>query len=285
MIIVCWRWVAPGDDARWGGVSSADSSALELALRLRESQPHHEPVHVITLGPPGAEQALRTALAAGADAATRIDAPVALQSSVTAAAIAGAIADLGDGLIDGSAGPTRLNWVICGDYSEDRGSGSTPAFIAADLDIAQALGLVAVDIGSVDGSDASTAAMTLFATRRLDGGRRERLEISAPAVISIEGSLMRLRRSSPMAELAAQQTTIAVIAGPNGPVDTPQELRAYRPRPRVLAAPAGDTTLDRVRSITGADQQNHHASETVELEPAAAAARVLEALRERGYLD
>ena len=271
MIIVCWRWVAPGDDARWGGVSSADSSALELALRLRESRPGHQPVHVITLGPPAAEQALRTALAAGADAATRIDAPVALQSSATAAAIAGVIENL--------SATTRLSWVICGDYSEDRGSGSTPAFIAADLDIAQALGLVAVEIES------SAGAMTLLATRRLDGGRRERLEITAPAVISIEGSLMRLRRSSPTAELAAQQTTITVAAGPSGPVDTPQELRSYRPRPRVLAPPPGDTTLDRVRSITGADQQDHHASETVELEPAAAAARVLEALRERGYLD
>lgn len=275
MIVVCWRWVAPGDDARWGGVSSADSSALELALRLRESRPGHEPVHVITLGPPAAEQALRTALAAGADAATRIDAPVALQSSATAAAIAGVI----DDLCDGSGATTPLSWVICGDYSQDRGSGSTPAFIAADLNIAQALGLVAVDAGS------ETDAMTLLATRRLDGGRRERLEVSAPAVISIEGSLMRLRRSSPTAELAAQQATITVIAGPSGPVDAPQELRAYRPRPRVLAAPVGETTLDRVRSITGADQQTHHASETVELEPAAAAARVLAALRERGYLD
>lgn len=277
MIIVCWRWVAPGDDARWGGVSSADSSALELALRLSESRPGHQPVHVITLGPPAAEQALRSALAAGADTATRIDAPVALQSSATAAAIAGVIEDL--------SATTRLSWVICGDYSEDRGSGSTPAFIAADLDIAQALGLVAVEIESNAGADDGADARTLLATRRLDGGRRERLEITAPAVISIEGSLMRLRRSSPTAELAAQQTTITVVAGPSGPVDAPQELRAYRPRPRVLAPPPGDTTLDRVRSITGADQQNHHASETVELEPAAAATRVLEALRERGYLD
>ncbi len=272
MIVVCWRWVAPGDDARWGGVSSADRSALELALRLSPNgsgDAADEPVHVITLGPPGAEQALRTALAAGATSATRIDAPLSLVSAATAAALAGAIDDLG--------GVDALTWVICGDYSDDRGSGSTPAFIAAQLDIAQALGLVGVEPAS--------GPHRLLGTRRLDGGRRERLEIAAPAVLSIEGSLMRLRRSSPTAELAAQQAAITVIAGPTGPIDAPQEIRPYRPRPRVLAPPAGATTLDRVRSITGADQQTHHASETVELEPGAAAERVLEALRERGYLD
>jgi len=277
MIVVCWRWVSPGDDARWGGVSSADRSALELALRLSQNgsgETADEPVHVIALGPPGAEQALRTALAAGADSATRIDAPLSLVSSSTAAAIAGVIDDLG--------GVDALGWVICGDYSDDRGSGSTPAFIAAHLDIAQALGLVGVDPASVDPAGGTRR---LLGTRRLDGGRRERLEITAPAVLSIEGSLMHLRRSSPTAELAAQQAVITVIAGPTGPVDAPEEIRPYRPRPRVLAPPTGATTLDRVRSITGADQQSHHASETVELEPAAAAERVLEALRERGYLD
>jgi len=278
MIVVCWKWVAPDDDARWGGVSHADQTALEAALRLAEAgarggSGHTEPVHVVSLGPAAADAGLRAALAAGAAGAVRIDASTALVSAATAAALAGVIEDL-------AGRGDELTWVLCGDYSADRGSGSTPAFIAAEIDIAQALGLV-----SIEAVVSGDAAGRLRAVRRLDGGRREVLEISAPAVVSIEGSAMRLRRSSPAAELAAQRAHISVVPGPTGPVDSPHEIGPYRPRPRVLAAPAGTTTLDRVRSITGSEQGSHHASETVVLEPAAAAQRLLAALRDRGYLD
>ena len=39
-VVVCWKWVAPDGDARWGGVSDADRAALEIGLRLAETGGH-----------------------------------------------------------------------------------------------------------------------------------------------------------------------------------------------------------------------------------------------------
>jgi len=58
--------------------------------------------------------------------------------------------------------------------------------------------------------------------------------------------------------------------------------RPYRPRPRVLPAPVGATALDRVRALTASGTAAPH-GETVTLEPADAAARILATLREWGY--
>ena len=179
MIVVCWKWVATDGDERWAGVSDADRAALEIGLQLAETA--GDAVTVVTVGEPGAEHGLRTAVAAGAVRAVRVDAPRGLASD----AVAGAIAALA---IDAT-------WVLCGDASADRGTGAVPAFLAAELGAAQALGLVAVE-------PAGTGP--LRATRRLDGGRREVLDVASPAVLSVEGAVARLRRASLPAELAAR---------------------------------------------------------------------------------
>lgn len=258
-IHVCWRWV--GDDQRWGGVSDADRAALEIGLRLAEAR--HDTVDVIALGPVAADEALRQALAAGATTARRIDASTSLRSEAIAEALATAIRSASDG-------PAI---VVCGDYSMDRGSGAVPAFLADALDARQALGLIAVD----------TRSDPLVVVRRLDGGRRERLEVEAPAVISVEGSVARLRRASLTAELAAAEAIIETLAGPIGPIDEPAATGPYRPRARVLPAPSGTSAFDRIRMLTGGDGGESGHGETVVLEPAAAAARILDALTDWGY--
>ena len=261
-ICVCWRWV--GDDPRWGGVSDADRAALEVGLRLADRR--GDTVEVVALGPPAAEEALREALAVGARRAIRIDAPTTLRSEAIAAALAAVIRST----------DTGAPLVVCGDYSIDRGSGSVPVYLADALGAAQALGLIAVD------SESYTGAGPLGVVRRLDGGRRERLEVEAPAVVSVEGSVARLRRASLTAELAAAEQTITVVAGPSGPVDEPAAAGPYRPRARVLPAPAGEGALDRIRALTGGEGGSGH-GETVVLEPVAAAARIIDALTAWGY--
>jgi electron transfer flavoprotein beta subunit len=165
-------------------------------------------------------------------------------------------------------------WVLCGDVSADRGTGSVPAFLAAELGVAQALGLVAVDVAN-DGR--------LRGVRRLDGGRREVLSIDPPAVLSVEGAVARLRRGTLPAELAARGAEVEVIAGPTGPVEAAAEVRPYRPRPRERPAPEGEA-LDRVRRLTATGSAPAAPAETVVLEPPAAADRILTALRGWGYL-
>jgi len=265
-IAVCWKWVSLDRDhdvdERWAGVSAADEAALEVALSIRDRLgPDRADVSVTCLGPAGAEDVLRVALATGATSVGRIDASPELDSRTVASALYEHLAD--------------SDLVICGDYSIDRGSGSVPAFIAAELGRAQALGLVDIDL-------TSPGSGQFRVLRRLDGGRREVLDVPLPAVVSVEGSVAQLRRAPLAASLAVRTTVIPTVIGPHGrPADA--EIHRARPRPRTLRPPLGDA-LSRVRAILDVGAAESHA-ETVTLEPEAAAQRIVDQLREWGYLD
>ena len=266
MIVACMKWVAhPGEphDERFAGASPADQAALELALQQATAM--GTTVTVVTAGPPAAERVLRDALATGATRSVRIDVPIDGTSDDIARAIAAVV---------GAHEAPR--WVWCGDYSLDRGTGSVPAYLAARLRMRQALGVIVVTPAGHD---------TLRLTRRLDGGRRELLEVSSPAVVSVEGAVAHLRRASLPALRAASAATIEVVS-PSAPVDVTDALvRPFRPRARVFAAPSGDRALDRLRVLTDASSPTASRGETVELSPAAAAQRIVDTMRQWGYLD
>lgn len=259
-VAVCWKWLSLDDDveidSRWAGVSRADKAALEVALSVADE----DQVTVVCLGPAAAEPTLRAAIAAGAHQVVRIDASPDLDSHVVATALAQHVRD--------------ADIVICGDYSLDRGSGSVPAFLAAELGAAQALGLVDVVL--------PIAGPSLRVLRRLDGGRREVLDVPTPAVISVEGSVATLRRASVSASLAARSAAIEVVPGPFGrPPEA--EVHPYRPRTRTVAAPHGNA-LARIRDLLDIGGAEEHA-ETLVLDPPDAAAKIVERLHDWGYLD
>ena len=263
MIAVCIKWIG---EAAASGVSAADAAAVEMALRHGEST--GSSVIAVTVGGPAADRCLRDALACGVKTAVRVDASFEMDSAAVAAALNPVVA--------------HSTAVWCGDYSADRGSGSVPAFLAAMLDRQQALGLLGVEF--ID---------PLRVTRRLDGGRREVLRVTGPSVLSVEGSVARLRRASLRAAVAAQ--TAEVLPYGTAPVSTGDisgvmsgvmsgvTVRPYRPRARVLAAPEGATALDRLRALTDASA-GPQPGETVEANPPDAARRIIEALDDWGYL-
>ncbi|MCB9380318.1 MAG: hypothetical protein H6513_06450 [Acidimicrobiaceae bacterium] len=263
IIIACLKWVAhPGEphDERFAGASPADRAALELALQ--QAKELGGTVTAVTVGPPATETVLRDAVAAGADRAVRVDGPAAMLSSDVAAGIAG--------VAEGAA------WVWCGDYSLDRGTGSVPAFLAAALGAQQALGVIDVQFAAP-----GPAARV---TRRLDGGRREVLDVTGPAVVSVEGAVADLRRAGLGALRVATSASIDVV-----PLRSPaRRLKAvvqpYRPRAMALAAPDG-SPLERLRLLTDAAAATAARGETVTLAPPDAAARIVAALRGWGYLD
>jgi electron transfer flavoprotein beta subunit len=222
---------------------------------------------VICLGPPSADDVLREAIAAGATAAIRVDASTELDSQVVAVALA---EHLGD-----------RDLVVCGDYSLDRGTGSVPAFLAGELSMAQALGLLEVDAWFPE-TRARGTTTALRVVRRLDGGRREILDVTPPAVLSVEGSAASLRRASLAASLAARTAPVVTVRGPHGRLPE-AEIHPYRPRARVLPAPTGGS-LDRVRQILDVGGSDTHA-ELVTLDAPAAASKILDQLRSWGYLD
>ncbi|MFM7534925.1 MAG: mycofactocin-associated electron transfer flavoprotein beta subunit [Acidimicrobiales bacterium] len=274
MIVACLKWVdrrpevdpitgAVHTDARTSGLSAADASALEWALRA--AQAWGDEVLALTAGPDAAEGVAREALAAGATRAARVALAPGAPSDSVASALAGALERL-------DAGPGPLRLVCCGDHSLDRGSGSVPAFLAARLGAAQVLGLLSLEFG-VPGS--------VEAMRRLDGGRREQVRAAGAVVVSVEGGTAPLRRGSLAATLSARRADIAVIPAPT-PVDAAHRpLRPFRPRPRALDAPSGDRALDRVRALTAATGATGGRAQPVVLTPAEAAERILTVLRAR----
>ena len=266
-IAVCWKWVSIGDpggpsssDTRWAGVSAADEAALETALGLVDSR--QGTVTAVCLGPPAADGALRAAIAAGASQAVRIDGSTALDSRHVAAELAA--------VVSGS------DIVLCGDFSLDRGTGSVPAFLAHELGAAQALGLLQV-------AAAPARDTSLRCLRRLDGGRREVVDVRPPAVISVEGSVARLRRASLGAVVGSKAAPVAVVKAGADERATAAVVFPYRPRARVLPPPHGDV-LDRVRGILDVGGAHTSHGDVIVLEPAEAARRIVDQLDAWGYL-
>jgi hypothetical protein len=90
-VAACLKWTArPGEprtDERFAGVSEADRSALEIALRLADRLGAE--VVVAAVGPDGAEVALRDAVAAAATRAVRVDASEPMTSAEVARQLRG----------------------------------------------------------------------------------------------------------------------------------------------------------------------------------------------------
>jgi electron transfer flavoprotein beta subunit len=249
-------------DERFMGASEADLAALEWALRLAEAWEGE--VVAACAGPPGADAMLRDALAAGAARAVRCE----FRGSSTSAAAA-ALAQAFDG----------FDVIVCGDHSRDRGSGSVPALLAAELGAAQALGLVKLE---------PEEASSIRAERRLDGGRRERLRVRPPSVLSVEGATARLRRAPLRGVLRAghlevERVDAASKARDGAPVHG--RLRPYRPRARALDPPDPELPArERILKLTGA-LATRGGRQVVRGEPAEAAEQLLIALRAWGYIE
>jgi electron transfer flavoprotein beta subunit len=269
-------------DSRGAGPAAAEWAALELALRIAPAWDAR--VLAVCAGPPDADRTLREAAAVGAEV-LRVVLPgvqsgggphgeleplevyldeLATDGRPVARALVAAIARIG-----------RPDLVLCGSRSVDRGTGSVPAFLAAELGAAQALGLTRLE---VDGD-------RLIGERRLDLGRRELLAIPRPAVVSVEAGGLRLRRAGMRQSLEATRIQIPVVY----PEAAPSRLyrcsaQPYRPRVRVVQPPVGDTARERLLALTGALVER---TPPTLLHPRSAAEAVdalLEYLSRNGYL-
>jgi len=296
-VVACLKWVdhkpdvdpltgAVRTDWRTSGLSDADRAALEWALRLGAEW--GEPVVAVTAGPAAADAVLVDALSAGATRAVRVELPLSAPSDTVARAIAAAV------------GP-RPRLVLCGVWSLDRGSGSVPAFLAAELGAAQALGLVSLSAGvaadaaasagaAADGaaseraaSDGAVSDGAVLAERRLDRGARERLRVPLPAVCSVDAASARLRRAALPGVLSATRAAIEVVPATTDAVaPMPVCTGPVRPRARALPAPASPSARERVLELTGA-LSHREPPQTLYLEPAIAARELLARLEAWGY--
>lgn len=285
-VVACVQWVdlrpeidllhaTVSTDPRRHGFSDADRAAFETALRLGEAW--GTPVWLIGAAPSGADAALIELGASGADRIIRVD---GVADDASAARVAAALAgQCGDAV-----------GVVCGDYGLAGGSGAVPAMLAHELGAAQALGLVEVEVEveSVEGeSTAQIGSKRVRAVRRLDGGRRERVEVRAPFVISTEGAVATLRRGSLRRLAASSGVVVEVVSAGVAPIErlpVVASTTVWRPRPRALPAPVADDPHQRILALTGV-LVDRTPPRRIELPPAEAADAIIEQLRAWGYLE
>ncbi len=176
-------------------VNPYDEFAVEEALRIREK--HGGQVTVLTVGEEKAEEALRTALAMGADEAVRVSAAVS-DPLTTARAIASAVKEL------------QPDLVIAGKQAVDDDQGQVGALVAALLDWPQVAVVTKLDLEGSGG----------VAEREVEGGV-EVVEFSLPAVITAQKGLNEPRYASLPGIMKAKRKEIRQIAVDQSQVGSP----------------------------------------------------------------
>lgn len=188
-----------------------DDYALEAALQLKEAEGGE--VVAISLGPARVEEALRTALAKGADRAIHI--VVEHGNGLDPLQVAGALA--------GTAADESFDLVLAGLQSDDHGYGQTGVLVAELLGVLHAT--VVVDI-SVQGDN-------LEIKRELEGGWFQSTELPLPAVLTIQSGINKPRYTTFKGIIAAKKKEIREIPGtdvmPTDVASGMEILRIYAP--------------------------------------------------------
>jgi electron transfer flavoprotein beta subunit len=170
-------------------VNEPDIYALEEALRLKETLPGsaHEVV-VCTLGPERAQQAIKEALAKGADRALHLS-DSAFQG-LDAYGIARAMA--------AALGPEKPDLILTGLQSDDFGYAQTGVILAEILGLPHSTIIMEVQIK--DG--------VVKVKRELESGWFQRMELPLPALLTIQSGINKPRYATLKGIMAAKNKPI-----------------------------------------------------------------------------
>lgn len=215
-----------GEDIERGGVKFVvnpfDEFAIELAVRIREARQDVQTITALTVGPATAAEALRTALAIGADDAIHLQDPAfdTLDELQTAALIAAVVRDAGYDLI------------IRGKQEIDLDSGQLGPALAEALDLPH--------VGAVTKFDLAPDGKSFVANRRVEGAE-EIVSVGLPALVTAEKglcearypslpNLMKAKKKPMVVKPAADVPGFADIVGRTGGTKM-QKLAPPPPRP------------------------------------------------------
>lgn len=148
-------------------ISPYDEFAIEEALRVKEKNTGAT-VTVLAAGPDRVVEALRTALAMGADNAIHVELPETADGAMTAKALSGALKK-----------EAKVDLVYFGKEAIDSGAAFVPQAVATHM------GFPAVSV--VCGIEYT--GTTLKCKREIEGGSFEMVEVNTPAVISAHKGL------------------------------------------------------------------------------------------------
>lgn len=219
-------------------INPLDAVALGAALALREREGGK--VVVLTMGPPQSEEALREALAAGADEAVLITDPrfAGADTLATSHTMAKAISLL-------SPFP---DLILCGKQSIDSDTGHVGPQIAEELDLPQACGVTEIHL---EGSS--------LIVRQVSDGFVNTLRVTLPALLTVSRELSTPRRL-PFGDIERAFSTgriarwdLVDLGLEEGEVgfegSATKVLRLYRPPPKQRGEVATGATKELVERI------------------------------------
>jgi electron transfer flavoprotein beta subunit len=227
-----------GDDKTWirdqdasFELNEPDAYALEAALRLKEQ--HGGEVVVCSAGPARIVQALREALARGADRAIHVegDALASADAFVIAEALASALAD------------EKFDLVLTGLQSDDQGFGQVGVILAERLGLAH----------STITMDVAVEAGSLRVKRELEGGWFQWIRLPLPALLTIQSGINQLRYATLKGIMAAKKKEVRTVAAPAGLAAKQRIVSLYFPekskQTRMIAGTPDEAAKELVRVL------------------------------------
>ena len=185
-------------------LSPYDEFAVEEALRLREKNAGST-VTVISAGPARVVEAIRTALAMGADSGIHVEIPETADNNYAAKALAGALKK-----------EAKVDIVFTGKEAIDDGAAQVSQLTAEYLGIPYGTVVLAVEYG----------ATSVKCKREIEGGAFEMLEIPLPALIAAQKGLNEPRYASlPNIMKAKKKEVKSLKAADVGVSDSDQKIR------------------------------------------------------------
>jgi electron transfer flavoprotein beta subunit len=213
-------------------LNEPDAYALEAALRLKEQ--HSGTVIACSAGPARVTQALREALARGADRAIHVESDALARADAfgVADALAGALKD------------EKPDLILTGLQSDDQGFAQVGVILAERLGMSHAT--IIMDVQVQDG--------TLRVKRELESGWFQWVAMPLPAVLTIQSGINQLRYATLKGIMAAKKKEIRTVAAPAaGGAARVQIVNLYVPekrkQTRQLTGTPADVARDLVRAL------------------------------------
>ncbi|MEZ0111239.1 electron transfer flavoprotein beta subunit [Catenulispora sp. EB89] len=180
-------------------LNEMDEFAIEEALKLVEA--HGGEVVVLTMGPDGADAAVRKALSMGADSGILLSDPALAGSDAVATSYA----------IAQALGTTEYDLVILGSEASDARTSLVPAMLAERLGVPQLTFASKVEI---DGTDITVNRLTDYG--------HDVVKATLPAVVSVVEKINEPRYPSFKGIMAAKKKPIAQLDVASASIDAAQ---------------------------------------------------------------
>lgn len=216
-------------------VNPYDEYAIEEAVKTRDANAGSQ-LFAITVGPKKrAADALRTALAMGADEAILVDSPENIDSFVTSAALAKAIEKEGG-----------ADLIFSGKLSIDMNNASVPQMLASFLGVPHATVV----------SKFSNSGDQITVERDVEGGAKEVIQLNKPALVAANKGLNMPRYASLPGIMKAKKKVLKeydfaalAVDAPNKTKVLGMELPPEKPAVKILAGDAASQAQQLVQLL------------------------------------